>query len=79
MYSIDSKMFCLCADNMNTNFGSVKRREGNVFRKLRNPCHDLFLELAAHILHNTVRVSVEVIMMKVYNFFFTSCWFKQIL
>lgn len=79
-YSIDSKVVCLCADNTNTNFGGVKRKgQGNVFRKLQKSLSRPILGIgcAAHILHNTVQtacdalsIDVEVIVVKVYKFFF---------
>jgi len=79
-YSIDSKVICLCADNTNTNSGGVKRKgQGNVFRKLQKSLSRPILGIgcAAHILHNTVQtacdalsIDVEVIVVKVYKFFF---------
>lgn len=79
-YSIDSKVVCLCADNTNTNFGGVNRHgQKNVYRKLQKALSRPILGIgcSAHILHNSVQtacdalpIDIEVIVVKVYKFFF---------
>lgn len=73
------KLIAFCGDNANTNFGGLERRgQCNVFHKLKEELGKPIegIGCPAHVLHNTVStaagmlsVDVEVIVLKIYNYF----------
>jgi hypothetical protein len=78
-YKLDEKLVCYTADNTNSNFGCVKRKEEeNAFRKVQNDLdrHILGVGCSAHIVHNSVQTAcdslsldIEVIVIKMYKYF----------
>lgn len=76
---IVEKCIAFVGDNTNTNFGGLKRNEGNnVFTKLKTNMNKNIVGIGcpAHILHNaiqhgadTLSIDLESIIMKVYNYF----------
>lgn len=63
-YGIADKVIGISADNTNTNFGGLKRRgKNNVFAKLQERLRRKVIGIgcAAHIVHNAVQTSVDVL------------------
>lgn len=75
------KLIAFCGDNINTNFGGLQRRgQCNVFHKIKEDLGRPIegIGCPAHILHNTISsasgilsVDVEVIVLKIFNYFAT--------
>lgn len=80
-FDISRKVVAFGGDNTNTNFGGLRKREGNnVFSHLKNDleCGDNLLGVGcpAHILHNTLHagtdilnIDIETLVMKLFNHF----------
>jgi hypothetical protein len=76
---LEEKLVCYTADNTNSNFGGVKRKENeNLFRKVQSDLDRPILGIgcSAHIVHNSVQTAcdslplgIEVIVIKIYKYF----------